>query len=163
MDDLFLVGQDKVDFGKDGIERRLVGGLEDPPAEFGADEIAGQSREQVVEKPGNGGIPDDQDDEMNFFAVDGVEIDALARSSDGDGDLAARVDAGMGQGDAVTDGRGFQVFPVDDPGQKDFLVGDEFLFGQNAEKLFDRGDFFPAFELDDLGGFEIVGEPAALV
>ena len=92
---------------------------------------------------------------MDLLAVVGVEIDALLRPADGDGDLAAGVDAGVRQGDAVADGRGVEVLPVDDPGQDELLVVDELLLGQDVQELFDGLDLVLALEVeDDLMGFE---------
>ena len=96
---------------------------------------------------------------MDFLAVVGVEVDALLGPADRDGDLAAGVDAGVRQGDAVPDGRGDEVLPVDDPGQEELLVVDDLLLGQDVQELFDGLDLVLAFEIEyDLRGFEVIRE-----
>ena len=158
-DDLLLVDELELDPGEDVEELRLVLGGQDPAAVLGPDEEAGQAGEEVVEEAGQGRVPDDEDDQVDLLAVVGVEVDALLRPADGDGDLAAGVDAGVRQGDAVADGRGDEVLAVDDAGQDELLVVDELLLGQDVQELFDGLDLVLALEVeDDLGGFEIIGK-----
>jgi hypothetical protein len=85
-------------------------------------------------------------------------------SADGDGHLAARVDPGVGHGDAVAERRGNQVLAVDQPSQQDLLVGDQLLLGQDVEELLDGQDLVLGLQvMDDLGGLEIVGKMGNLV
>ena len=135
------------------VELGLVLGRQDAAAVLGPDEEAGQPGEEVVEEAGQGRVPDDEDDQVDLLAVVGVEVDALLRPADGDGDLASGVDAGVRQGDAVADGRGDEVLAVDDAGQDELLVVDELLLGQDVEELLDGLDLVLALEVeDDLGG-----------
>ena len=158
-DDLLLVDELEFDPGEDVVELRLVLGRLDPAAVLGPDEEAGQAGEEVVEEAGQGRVPDDEDDQVDFLAVVGVEVDALLRPADGDGDLAFGVDAGVRQGDAAADGRGDEVLAVDDAGQGQLLVVDELLFGQQVQELFDGLDLILALEVkNDLVGFEVIGK-----
>jgi hypothetical protein len=131
-DDLLLVDELELDLGEDRVELRLVLGLEDAPTVVGPDQEAGQPGEEVVEKAREGRVPDDQDDEMDLLTVMGLEVDSLLRTSDGEGDLASRVNSGVGQGDPRADGCRHEVFPVDDPGQEELFVVDELLLGKNV-------------------------------
>ncbi len=112
-----------------------------------------------MKRPGKGRVPDDEDDQVDLLAVVRVEVDALVRPADGDRDLAFGIDAGVRQGDAEADGRGNEVLAVDDAGQGQFLVVDEFLLGQKVQKLFDGLDLILALEVEnDLVGLEVIGK-----
>ena len=64
---------------------------------LGLDEEAGEPREEVVEEAGQGGVPDDEDDQVDFLVIGRVEGDPFLRKPDRDGDLAVRVTRAWGR------------------------------------------------------------------
>ena len=112
-----------------------------------------------LNRPGRVGFQTTRMIRWTFLPVVGVEVDALVRPADRDGDLASGVDAGVRQGDARTDGRGNEVLAVDDAGQQQLLVVDELLLGQHVQELFDGLDLVLALEVeDDLAELEVIRE-----
>ena len=97
----------------------------------------------------------DEKDEMDFFIIDGFKIDPLLRSADRDRHLATRIHTGMGKGNPLSDGGGFEPFPVDDASQEQLFVADEFFLHQNVQELFHGLDFCFTFQVEDkLGGLQ---------
>ncbi len=113
----------------------------------------------MVKETGKGRVPDDQDDQVDFVLIGGIKINPFLRPPDGYGDLSARVHTGMGNGDALAEGRRIQALAVDEPGQDELFVPDQFLLGQDIKELFNSLDFvLGAKIMNDLGRFQIIGK-----
>ena len=66
-----------------------------------------------------------------------------------------------GHGDSLAQGGRLEVFPVDQPGENQFFVLNQFELGQNVEQLFDGLDFIRCLEVEnELPGFEIIRKVA---
>ena len=136
----------------------LDGGLE-----FGAFEDVAEAGEKVEMRPH--GWADEGEENIDGFAVDGLEIDGVfeeAKRNGGLGDVEDDGVADMGDGDAVADAGGAKGFAGEEDLMEEFAVD---FFGQahDLDHVAQDSRFFGAFDaVIDAAGFESVEEGGQL-